>query len=79
MDDVLVSAGIQFIFTRDWEQTQPGQLTQTSQRGYSIPCDIMLSVQLGELAKGLESLPGDGLGIGFLGGENIALCITCFL
>jgi len=30
--------------TESWEGTQPGQLTQTGQMGYSITHDIMLSI-----------------------------------
>jgi len=47
--------------------------------GYSIPPDVMLSIQLVELAGERRSLLGEGLGIGFPGGEKIVLCITCFV
>jgi len=43
VDNVLVSAGIELIFTRGWEGTQPGQLIQTSQRDipyHTTSCSI---------------------------------------
>jgi len=49
---VLVLGGIELIFTRSWEGTQPGQLTQTSQRDIRY-CTMSCSVyKQGELSGG---------------------------
>jgi len=55
-------ARIELIFTESWERTQPGQLIQNSQKGYSIPRDIMLTIYLKELAGKGYLLLSSGLG-----------------
>jgi len=58
-------AGVELIFTRSWEQTQPGQLIQTSQSDIQYNMMSCSVYKLWKLAGEQGLLLENGLGIGF--------------